>query len=146
MFIGEQRGQFLKSVLIQIPFFQACFLYNGDNRAIRIPDMKPVGLYISHDLIEQSITFRLHEELPVEPWTVALIMGVVDFFGNVWVVEEFAREYCIPSQFFLLVNSYRTQKSRIRDVFGGWSISLANFTGANVRFAKSLLILQHVCS
>ena len=106
VFIAEQRGQYQKSILVRLPFFQACYRYYTDNRPIHIPDMRPVGLYISHDLLKQLIEFHQHSTLPVDPGTVALIMRVADFLGDVWALEEFSRQYCIPSRYLLSVNSY----------------------------------------
>ena len=83
-----RAGTFPKVELDVNLIFRACFQHNGDSRTVCIPDMKPVGLFLSHELIAQIIAYCVGGRLPVEHGTVALMIRAADFLGDTWVLQR----------------------------------------------------------
>ena len=108
--------RYSKSQLMLIPYCRCCFRHNGC-KEVCIPDMRDLGLVLTHDQIRNIIKYHELGWLTVLPATVALMMRVAVYFCDIWVLESFSKEYKLPVDSLRSIDAYQPQKWLIRDTF-----------------------------
>ena len=93
---------------------KACFCHS-EEAVVRMPDMGSLGVHLSHEMLGHLVDYHLWGRLPGKHQTLAILMRVADFLGDVAILQNVAQQLGVPVESLQNTQSYQSVKKIFRD-------------------------------